>query len=394
MLVQETLDMASINLPGVCIIAFFLLFVFRKSNKQLSDYLLVIVNLFLACILVSDVWIQWQLTHASFLFQTVTSFYLFPAFFMYGLLILEREQKIHPMWWWSASVAIGFTVFLLLDFWVFHDYDSADIRRLYEAPPLTYHVFYKGNKLFIIAALWWFLGKINARQADIKQEFSSIEPIRLSWLKQFLWVYMVINMIALVGFLVYNFGLVEDIAWIFGLMNGSLVICIFFLCFNGIRQYTVAEFYESHLHVSFPTSQEKEDRPVEDMPIGPSAKVSTLADLDMRELYEGVIRLLEEDKVFLESQLQIQDLADRLASSPHRISQAINSQANKPFYDLINGYRVEHFKQLLSTPDNRQYTILAMGLDSGFNSKASINRIFKQYTGQSPREFQKAQLLG
>lgn len=389
--------MSSVNLIGICIIAFFLLFVFRKPNKHLSDYVLILVNLLLALILFSDVWIQESLTHASFLFQSILSFYLFPAFFMYSLLILEKEQKIQPRWWWAGSVAIGFTIFLLLDFGLFHSYDLADVQRLYEAPPLSYHIFYKGNKLFIIGALFWFLGKIKARQTDIKQEFSFIEPIRLSWLKQFVWVYMIINFIALVGFLVYNFGLVEEISSIFGLMNTSLVVCMFFLCFNGIRQYTVAEFYESQIQGM---TQETEKEVKESSSSTTSTadvsvnKASSLVDLDMQALYEQVRQLLEVEKVFLEPQLQIQDFADRLGSTSHRISQAINSQAQKPFYDLINGYRVEHLKDLLSSPDNRQYTILAMGLDSGFNSKASINRIFKQYTGQSPREYQKAQLLG
>ena len=45
--------------------------------------------------------------------------------------------------------------------------------------------------------------------------------------------------------------------------------------------------------------------------------------------------------------------------------------------------------KLISDPDNNKFTILALGLDSGFNSKATLNRIFKKQTGYSPMEYRK-----
>ncbi|MEO0469784.1 MAG: helix-turn-helix domain-containing protein, partial [Bacteroidota bacterium] len=70
----------------------------------------------------------------------------------------------------------------------------------------------------------------------------------------------------------------------------------------------------------------------------------------------------------------------------------INTIGKKAFYDFVNQYRVGHFKLLLRDPNQQHLTILALGLESGFNSKASLNRIFKQHTGLSPREYQKAEL--
>jgi len=43
-------------------------------------------------------------------------------------------------------------------------------------------------------------------------------------------------------------------------------------------------------------------------------------------------------------------------------------------------------------PTQKRYTILALGLESGFNSKASLNRVFKEATGISPSEYQKRHL--
>ena len=53
----------------------------------------------------------------------------------------------------------------------------------------------------------------------------------------------------------------------------------------------------------------------------------------------------------------------------------------------MNGYRVAEVQRRLAAPDARRFTLLAIALDSGFNSKTTFNRIFKQVTGVAPREF-------
>jgi AraC-like DNA-binding protein len=41
---------------------------------------------------------------------------------------------------------------------------------------------------------------------------------------------------------------------------------------------------------------------------------------------------------------------------------------------------------MLNDPNNLRCIILALGLESGFNSKASLNRIFKYFTGLTPKQ--------
>jgi AraC-like DNA-binding protein len=59
----------------------------------------------------------------------------------------------------------------------------------------------------------------------------------------------------------------------------------------------------------------------------------------------------------------------------------------KNFYDLINGYRVEEAKRLLLDTKNRNYTILSVGFEAGFNSKTTFNTVFKKFTGHTPTDF-------
>jgi len=59
----------------------------------------------------------------------------------------------------------------------------------------------------------------------------------------------------------------------------------------------------------------------------------------------------------------------------------------KSFYDVINSYRVEEAKRLLLDEKNRNYTILSVGFEAGFNSKTTFNPVFKKFTGVTPTEY-------
>ncbi len=61
----------------------------------------------------------------------------------------------------------------------------------------------------------------------------------------------------------------------------------------------------------------------------------------------------------------------------------------KTFSEFLNEYRVNEVKEKLKTEDRSLQTILAIALDSGFNSKASFNRVFKKHTGLTPSEYVK-----
>lgn len=107
----------------------------------------------------------------------------------------------------------------------------------------------------------------------------------------------------------------------------------------------------------------------------------------MGEIARRITELMENDKLYQEPELTLQHLADKLQQQPYLISQAINDGMKKSFYDLVNGYRVEEAKRLLLHPGNRNYTILSVGFEAGFNSKTTFNTVFKKFTGFTPTEF-------
>ncbi len=108
-----------------------------------------------------------------------------------------------------------------------------------------------------------------------------------------------------------------------------------------------------------------------------------------KKIYERIRQTVRTKGLYLEPTLRLKELSDEVGESTHTISEVINRVGDQSFFDFINGYRVEHLKQLLDQPNKKQFTILALGLESGFNSKASLNRIFKSVTGLTPLQYQK-----
>lgn len=99
------------------------------------------------------------------------------------------------------------------------------------------------------------------------------------------------------------------------------------------------------------------------------------------------LKVMNEDKVFLNPKLSIYQLSNILGVSQKCLSLAINQYFKMNFRDFINKYRLEEVKSKLNDVDYNHMSILGVALECGFNSEASFYRIFKKHTGVSPKEF-------
>ncbi|QXD13925.1 helix-turn-helix domain-containing protein [Rhodocaloribacter litoris] len=103
----------------------------------------------------------------------------------------------------------------------------------------------------------------------------------------------------------------------------------------------------------------------------------------MRQL----LRLMEEKQLFKNSLLTLADLAAEMSISAHNLSEVINRQLGKNFYDFVNSYRAEEMMRRLRDPQFASLTILAIAEESGFNAKSTFNAFFKKYTGLTPSQY-------
>ena len=375
---------------GISVLALLLVAVIKKKQKSMADYTLMIVIGLFAALLWSHVWISIDLSPLSFVFQNLSHHFLFPTYVVYALLLLDGEHKIKKEWWWIGSFAAIFACFSVLDMTVLTEYNDESLRQLYEKGSLIYQVFYKTGFVFDLIVLVWLLQRIKQYRRQLKDYYSSIESIHLNWLNHFTIILIVANAAVLLTFLLYNVGFLKEIDTTFSITFGITTALLFYLCYQGVRQYNLAEFQD--LHLSSNKSKEKNTSALSDR-TNAKYQTSSLKEEEMDEIYRQIDHYFSDKKIYLDPDLKVHHLAQQIGVTTHNISQTINSKAKKPFYDMVNSYRVNHLKHLLADPDNQRFTILGLGTESGFNSKTSLNRIFKDHTGMSPSEFRKRQLV-
>lgn len=106
-------------------------------------------------------------------------------------------------------------------------------------------------------------------------------------------------------------------------------------------------------------------------------------------LFERINDSIITKKKFTNPALSLESLASEFKISTSFLSQLINKYSNKHFTDFINNYRIELVKELLLNENYNQYTILAIGLESGFNSKSTFYTAFKKHVSLTPAQYKK-----
>ena len=102
------------------------------------------------------------------------------------------------------------------------------------------------------------------------------------------------------------------------------------------------------------------------------------------DIIDGYVR---REKPYLSGQFTLREISEKVNIPPTEVSLSIFNSTGKHYCDYMNAYRVAALKARLDDPSYDKYTILALALDCGFNSKTSFNRIFKQITGVTPSEY-------
>jgi AraC-like DNA-binding protein len=110
-----------------------------------------------------------------------------------------------------------------------------------------------------------------------------------------------------------------------------------------------------------------------------------------KELKQKLQELMENEKPYLDQDLNILKISKFLNTNTKYISHVINNEFGQNFINFINKYRIEDVKELLIN-NNQTFTIEALAQSVGFKSKSAFNSAFKKYTGTTPSNFIKDQV--
>lgn len=370
--------MGTASIVGLTIIGVFTLFILLKKKKRASDYMLAVINGLMGLNILAEGWIlDGHVTAIELFVHFNANFWFISTFLMfaYSMVLNKGRATLH---WWHFVFAAPMFVYSAIDLFILGDKGAAAYAQIMEDPNLVYHFFFKLHKVFIIVAGFHILKSIRKYQEQLKQSFSSIESISLGWVKNYTWFIIVLFSCHLIVFLMYNFQLISEIDTAYFVMGILIVIGVCYLSFFGIQQYNYQKVEEAAAKLP---AGEGETQQVDEEPS---------KDAESELLCQRMIDLFEKEQLFTNSELRIANVAEALDVPVHKLSPAINAHFGKPFYDVVAEYRVANLKEKLVNPENKGFTILSLALDAGFNSKASLNRIFKEHTGETPSQYQKS----
>jgi AraC-like DNA-binding protein len=116
---------------------------------------------------------------------------------------------------------------------------------------------------------------------------------------------------------------------------------------------------------------------------------SGLTKSRMKAYKAALDHVMREQEAYLDPELTLPLLAERVGCSVNHLSQVINSGYGMSFYDYINKHRVKHAKRILNRLDD-QAAVLKVAYSVGFNSNSAFYTAFKKRVGMTPAQFRRA----
>jgi len=292
-----------------------------------------------------------------------------PVFLWYVSILTDKNFSFKPKYVLHSIPFLGYVVYLLPFFL------KSGERKIYFIENWQS----QGQIIDIIVSplqiihLFIYIFVINHLQRNfsdrLKITHSSIDRINLSWIRtltaMFIGVFGVMSSLYIFVFL----GYMDKVYQYGGDIIALLVsICIYSAGYFSMRQPEIF------------TSQDEN---------GTLKKYETSPLTTERlERYKSKLNeLMVREKPYLDGNLTLPALAQKLSVPAYQLSQLINSGYGQNFFDFINWHRIEEAKRQLVDPEKKHLSVIAIAFDVGFNSKSAFNAAFKKYTSVTPSQY-------
>jgi len=235
---------------------------------------------------------------------------------------------------------------------------------------------------FLIILLYVFMGLyittsllvLRKQGLRLRSFFSNLNSFRLSWIRSILGLFAAFVLVRIIMFVLPYpssdpgaLSILTSLVWY--LWMSLLLSAILLMVYNALKQHPV--FVSPSLLNQL---QENEGEP----------NNQQLTQEGLEQKAGDMINKIKAGQWFLDPEISLADLSAKLHLDTAQVSQLINLGLGKNFFGLINGLRCEHAATLLKSSNESIINIL---FDSGFNSKATFNRVFKEYFGLTPSQY-------
>ncbi|MFK7971704.1 MAG: helix-turn-helix domain-containing protein [Bacteroidia bacterium] len=232
------------------------------------------------------------------------------------------------------------------------------------------------SRLHLLAYLVLTIIAFNQYRQYVREHFANEERYSLNWLRMLLFVFVIgIGMSWLINIVGYFTPINYTGSW-YG--HFAMAVTIYIL---SIRLYMSSPDRLRALHF--------EPKPVQESLVSstPEARTALEPDDETLMLSEQMVAMMETNQLYLDPELNLGSLAEKLHTNTSVLSKVINVTQEQNFNDFINSYRSREVMRRLENGDHERLTFLSIAIEAGFNSKATFNRAFKKYTGKTPRQF-------
>lgn len=287
-----------------------------------------------------------------------------PIYYFYVITFLYSNHKIAIK---EKLLFLPFLIFLVFNIiyrvGVLTNYENTSFYSFFAKTLNFIEIF---SNVFTIIMLVYLLKK----SFDYEKRYKSFDVNtiynRINWLRITLFVLLIIAF--LWSYLVYKniaYGISFYSLWI------SMSVAIYWLGYLGIYKFGIAE---DRKNIRLQTS---------------ASMNSPKTDVTRNKHVLAFEELLKINRIYLDPNLTLDSVATNLNISSGHLSRIIKTELNTNFSDYINSYRVDQAKAYLKNPEFSKYTITAIGLEAGFNSKSAFYTAFKKATNKTPLAFKK-----
>jgi AraC-like DNA-binding protein len=102
-------------------------------------------------------------------------------------------------------------------------------------------------------------------------------------------------------------------------------------------------------------------------------------------------KAMEEDQLYLDPELNLDKIVAYSGIDQKTISYVLNQHLLQSFNTFVNSYRIKAVKQRLRENPSSHLTLTGIAFECGFNSQATFQRTFKQFTQLTPSAYISAQ---
>ena len=354
---------------------------FKKKNKIIADNILSIWLVFLGLDYLRSYFLFVE--HKMFLLgfgYTLPAIYA-PLLFMYVYTLTDNKPKFNKKLLYHLVPFVLANLYLLFFIYI----KSPEERRIffYDTTFLTRPVLFHLIQIIMLIIypvyIIWIYNLLRKHIENIKNKFSCKEKIDLHWINYLLLsvsvLWIVISLIKLFS------GYYDHLYY-----NNTLLTVYYF----EIIIIIIIGYFGFNQGVIFLNLSEPELQTTNNIQ---KYKSTGLSSENAKLLTPKVLEYMKSEKPYLDSELTLIKLAGLLNIPYHHLSQVINEQLGKNFFEFVNEYRVEEVKQRITKNKDRKFTLLSIAYDSGFNSKSSFNSVFKKITKITPKEYMKRAIL-